>query len=69
MSVRCNFDLCKRKLNIAESIKGKCRCEKTFCSIHRYSNEHNCDFDYQEQNKLKLEKENPKIVAKKVNHI
>lgn len=69
MSTRCNFETCRRKLNLAESIRGKCKCEKIFCSKHVYSNEHNCDFDYKEENKSKLEKDNPKIVAKKVSQI
>lgn len=69
MTIRCEFETCKRKLNLAESIKGKCRCEKIFCHYHRYSNEHNCTFDYKEENKIKLEKENPKIVAKKLNNL
>lgn len=45
-----------------------CRCNKEilFCSKHRYPEDHNCSFDYQEMQREKIEKENPKIVSDKL---
>ncbi|KAI5170553.1 hypothetical protein NEFER03_0012 [Nematocida sp. LUAm3] len=38
-----------------------CRCKEIFCAKHRYSEDHNCSYDYKKENMLRLEKENPKI--------
>jgi hypothetical protein len=34
---------CKKKLGLTGFT---CRCGGLFCSIHRYSDKHQCDFDY-----------------------
>jgi len=39
---RCNA--CNKKLGVLGGIK--CRCDKHFCSLHRYASEHNCQYDY-----------------------
>ncbi len=46
-----------------------CRCGGLFCSIHRYSDKHNCDFDYKELGAEEIRKSNPVIIAKKVQKI
>ena len=55
--------ICKKKLGL---MPFKCRCEKIFCSLHRYAEDHNCNFDYKEMGQNKIRKENPKIVAEKI---
>lgn len=62
--MKCAFKNCKKKLG---HISFECKCGKTFCSKHRIS--HNCDYDYQKQNKEKLIKENPLIECKKIDKI
>ncbi|KAI8854418.1 zinc finger, A20 domain-containing 3, isoform CRA_d, partial [Chytridium lagenaria] len=47
----------------------KCRCTRTFCSIHRYSDRHSCSYNYREAAKSELIKDNPKVIAKKVHEI
>lgn len=46
-----------------------CRCGKVFCGIHRYSDQHNCDYDYRADAQAKIRKENPVVVGEKVQKI
>jgi len=46
-----------------------CRCGKLFCGLHRYSDQHECDFDYKSDAQAKIRKENPVIVGEKINKI
>ncbi len=54
---------CNKKLKLTDI---KCRCNKYFCSTHRYSDTHDCSFDYKNLGKILLTKENPCIVSKKI---
>eukprot|EP00252_Welwitschia_mirabilis_P013639 TRINITY_DN29_c0_g1_i1.p1 TRINITY_DN29_c0_g1~~TRINITY_DN29_c0_g1_i1.p1 ORF type:complete len:166 (+),score=37.81 TRINITY_DN29_c0_g1_i1:398-895(+) len=47
----------------------RCRCGNTFCSLHRYSDKHNCPFDYKAAGRAAIEKANPVIKAEKVDKI
>ena len=44
----------------------KCRCGQNFCSKHKYAEEHECKFDYQEAAKAQLRKLNPQVCGAKV---
>ena len=44
---RCDF--CQKRLQLAETITGKCRCNKTFCCIHRLSETHTCTYDHKSE--------------------
>uniref|UniRef100_A0A8C1PEC7 Zinc finger, AN1-type domain 6 n=1 Tax=Cyprinus carpio TaxID=7962 RepID=A0A8C1PEC7_CYPCA len=46
-----------------------CRCGHLFCSVHRYSDVHNCSFDYKADAAEKIRKENPLIVGEKIKKI
>lgn len=46
-----------------------CRCGKTFCGLHRYSDQHDCDYDYKADAQAKIRKENPVIVGEKIQKI
>lgn len=46
-----------------------CRCGNVFCCLHRYSDVHNCTFDYKADAAEKIRKENPVIVGEKVKKI
>jgi AN1-type zinc finger and ubiquitin domain-containing protein 1 len=55
---------CNKKLGIIMIMK--CHCNQYFCSAHRYMEVHNCSYDYKENGRKKLERENPLIYAKKL---
>ncbi|XP_076879126.1 AN1-type zinc finger protein 6 [Brachyhypopomus gauderio] len=46
-----------------------CRCGNLFCGVHRYSDVHNCTFDYKADAAQKIRKENPVIVGEKIKKI
>ncbi|KAI5091333.1 AN1-type zinc finger protein 5, partial [Silurus meridionalis] len=46
-----------------------CRCGQLFCGIHRYSDKHNCTYDYKSEAAAKIRKENPVVVADKIQRI
>ena len=51
----CEFEGCKKKLKL---INFKCKCEKTFCILHRLSEQHSCTYEYKnELNNDKKQKE------------
>tara|TARA_Y100001970_G_scaffold294332_2_gene450857 strand:+ start:3698 stop:4057 length:360 start_codon:yes stop_codon:yes gene_type:complete len=58
---KCN--VCKKKLGL---IPFKCKCEKMFCSLHRYAEDHQCPYDYKTEGINKIIKDNPKVVAEKI---
>ncbi|KAJ7521303.1 hypothetical protein O6H91_19G046800 [Diphasiastrum complanatum] len=47
----------------------KCRCGDIFCSLHRYSDTHECSFDYKAAGRDAIAKANPVVIAKKVEKI
>lgn len=54
---------CKKKLGLTGFT---CRCGGQFCSIHRYSDKHECPFDYKAMGEQEISQNNPQIVAQKV---
>ncbi|XP_054162496.1 AN1-type zinc finger protein 6-like isoform X2 [Oppia nitens] len=58
----------KCKINVGV-IGFPCRCGGTFCSTHRYANEHNCTFDYREHGAEEIRKNNPQVIGEKVTKI
>uniref|UniRef100_A0ACD5U960 Uncharacterized protein n=1 Tax=Avena sativa TaxID=4498 RepID=A0ACD5U960_AVESA len=54
---------CRKKVGI---LGFRCRCEGTFCSVHRYSDKHDCGFDYKTAGREKIAKQNPLVVADKI---
>ncbi|KAH7415788.1 hypothetical protein KP509_14G060900 [Ceratopteris richardii] len=57
---------CRRRVGLTEF---KCRCGNIFCSVHRYSEEHNCTFDYKTKAKKEIAANNPVVKAPKINRI
>ena len=55
---RCNYPDCNKKLKLTDI---KCRCGFKFCALHRYSDKHNCGFDYKNMGKIELTKQNPVV--------
>ena len=47
----------------------KCRCGSTFCAVHRYSDKHDCKFDYRGAAREAINKANPVVKAEKLDKI
>ncbi|XP_034458216.1 AN1-type zinc finger protein 5-like [Hippoglossus hippoglossus] len=58
--------LCRKKIGLTGF---DCRCGNLFCGIHRYSDKHNCPYDYKAEAAAKIRKENPVCVADKIQRI
>ncbi|CAB1441966.1 unnamed protein product [Pleuronectes platessa] len=58
--------ICRKKVGL---IGFDCRCGNLFCSIHRYSDGHNCPFDYKADAVERLKKENPLVAGEKIKKI
>ena len=37
---------CQKKLQLVETVAGKCKCQQTFCTLHRLAEKHACLYDY-----------------------
>lgn len=58
--------MCKKKVGLTGFT---CRCDGLFCSVHRYSNEHRCTFDYREHGAEEIRRNNPVIKGEKIQKI
>ncbi|XP_068775953.1 AN1-type zinc finger protein 5 [Struthio camelus] len=54
---------CRKKIGLTGF---DCRCGNLFCAIHRYSDMHACPYDYKAEAAEKIRKENPIIIAEKI---
>ena len=57
---------CSKKVGL---LGHECSCSFIFCSKCRYAEEHNCTINYMENEKKKLEKNNPLIRPEKLERI
>ncbi|KAL9233646.1 hypothetical protein vseg_008614 [Gypsophila vaccaria] len=44
----------------------RCRCGDLFCAEHRYSDRHDCSFDYKSAGRVAIARENPVVRAPKI---
>lgn len=44
----------------------RCRCGDLFCGDHRYSDRHDCGFDYKATERERIQRENPLVRAAKI---
>ncbi|KAJ6828916.1 zinc finger A20 and AN1 domain-containing stress-associated protein 8-like [Iris pallida] len=61
---RCNS--CRKRVGLTGF---NCRCGDIFCAAHRYSDEHNCPFDYRTEARNAIAKANPVVKADKLDKI
>ncbi|XP_045825258.1 zinc finger A20 and AN1 domain-containing stress-associated protein 5 [Trifolium pratense] len=54
---------CRKKVGLTGF---RCRCGDLFCSEHRYSDRHDCSYDYKAAGREAIAKENPVIRAAKI---
>ncbi|XP_007447132.1 PREDICTED: AN1-type zinc finger protein 6 isoform X7 [Lipotes vexillifer] len=53
-----------------EDLQGfECRCGNVYCGVHRYSDVHNCSYNYKADAAEKIRKENPVVVGEKIQKI
>ncbi|KAL6880159.1 hypothetical protein ACP4OV_011724 [Aristida adscensionis] len=57
---------CRKKVGLTGF---QCRCGGTFCSLHRYTDVHQCTFDYKKAAREQIAKQNPVVIAEKINKI
>ncbi|BFG00468.1 AN1-type zinc finger protein 6 [Drosophila madeirensis] len=55
---------CGKKLGLTGAFP--CRCGGIYCAVHRYSDRHDCSFDYREMGAREIRRDNPVTVAKKL---
>lgn len=61
---RCNT--CNKRVGLTGF---NCRCGNLFCAVHRYSDKHECPYDYQTAARDAIAKANPVVKAEKLDKI
>jgi len=61
---RCQ--LCNKKVGLTGL---ECRCGGLFCAVHRYSDKHDCSFDYRQLGAEQIRKSNPVVAPEKIRKI
>ncbi|KAL8245510.1 hypothetical protein R6Q59_011768 [Mikania micrantha] len=54
---------CRRKVGL---MGFRCRCGEMFCADHRYSDRHDCSYDYKAAGREAIARENPVVRAAKI---
>ncbi|KAK4397067.1 Zinc finger A20 and AN1 domain-containing stress-associated protein 5 [Sesamum angolense] len=54
---------CRRKVGLSGF---RCRCGELFCADHRYSDRHDCSYDYKTAGREAIARENPVVKAAKI---
>ncbi|XP_076956779.1 uncharacterized protein LOC143632075 [Bidens hawaiensis] len=62
--MRCSG--CQKKVGLTGF---RCRCGELFCSEHRYSDRHECGYDYKGVGREAIARENPVVKAAKIDRI
>lgn len=62
----CYFEGCNKKIKIYDL---PCKCKKIFCKIHKYPENHNCEYDYKESFKKQKLIDDMKCVSNKLEKI
>ncbi|CAB3376863.1 AN1-type zinc finger protein 6 [Cloeon dipterum] len=57
---------CRKKVGLTGF---ECRCGGLYCSLHRYSDMHECSFDYRELGAQEIRRNNPVVVGEKIQKI
>ncbi|VEN42585.1 unnamed protein product [Callosobruchus maculatus] len=50
-------------------LRFECRCGGLYCAVHRYSDKHQCQFDYRELGAQEIRRNNPVVVGEKIQKI
>ncbi|XP_060523601.1 AN1-type zinc finger protein 6 [Cylas formicarius] len=57
---------CRKKVGLTGF---ECRCGRLFCAVHRYSDKHDCSFNYREMGAQEIRRNNPVVVGEKIQKI
>lgn len=57
---------CRKKVGLTGF---ECRCGGLYCAIHRYSDKHDCTFNYREHGAQEIRRNNPVVVGEKIQKI
>ncbi|XP_012946230.1 zinc finger A20 and AN1 domain-containing stress-associated protein 9 [Aplysia californica] len=57
---------CRKKVGLTGFV---CHCGKLFCSLHRYSDTHECSFDFRERGQEEIRRNNPVVKGEKIQKI
>ncbi|KAJ9158548.1 hypothetical protein P3X46_024306 [Hevea brasiliensis] len=60
---RCSCSGCRKKVGLTGF---RCRCGELFCWEHRYSDRHDCSYDYKAAGREAIARENPVVKAAKI---
>ena len=63
--IKCNE--CRKRLSLSNQFT--CKCEKIFCSKHKYADMHSCSFDHKTEWKKIIEIKNPVVIISKIEKI
>ncbi|KAK9290188.1 hypothetical protein L1049_008354 [Liquidambar formosana] len=58
--------VCKKRVGLTGF---RCKCEITFCGVHRYPEKHACTFDFKKEGRDAIARANPVVVAEKLEKI
>ncbi|XP_055847835.1 AN1-type zinc finger protein 6 isoform X2 [Episyrphus balteatus] len=58
--------VCRKKVGLTGF---ECRCGGLYCAVHRYSDKHDCTFDYREHGAQEIRRNNPVVVGEKIQKI
>ena len=62
----CAFEGCTKKIKITDY---PCKCEKMYCKFHKLPENHNCSYDYKENNNKQKLIDNLKCSSSKLQKI
>lgn len=62
-ATRCSGSGCRKRVGL---MGFRCRCGDVFCPEHRYSDRHDCSYDYKAAGREAIARENPVIRAAKL---
>ena len=51
---KCCLEDCNKKLKLID-LSMKCKCNNYYCELHRHPENHNCTYDYRQENMNKVE--------------
>lgn len=63
---KCMFEGCSQKLGLTNM---PCKCGETHCSKHRHSEDHDCKYNYKQNQKELLSSQMVKVVGNKVDKV
>lgn len=63
---KCMLEGCSQKLGLTNM---PCKCENTYCSKHRHSEDHDCKYNYKQNQKELLSTQMIKVAGSKIDKV